>query len=307
MKNLLLLLTASAILLAGCCSLPWGPDAFALVPSDATTVTILKPDAILLDSDLSQFYAAANNGEDLNGELSRVLEGTGIDPRTVSKMVFFTVEDGGVSSAYMFQDPPRIELAEPALRSGSSWASSEYSGYSIYQSGDRSIAFVGGNVVAGDLPAVKAAIDVKNGVRQDVKQNGKIMAMLSGLEQDSPVLAASELTPAVRAKISSSQGPLDAASASLVDSAGLQIRKNSANISMRMVLSEASAEDAARVKSALYGASTLLSAMADNGGALKSFLNKLQVSESGNAISISVETTADEVRAVKAELASVGA
>ena len=307
MKNILLLLAASALFIAGCCSLPGGPDAVALVPYDAKVVAILKPDAILLDSDFSQFYAEANNGKDLTNELSGVLEGTEIDPRTVSKMVFFSIEDGNISSAYMFQDPPGIGSAESALRSNSAWTSLEYNGYPIYQSGERSIAFVGGNVVAGGLPALKAVIDVKNGMKLDLAQNQKMMGMLNALDQGAPVIIASELTPAVRAQIASSQGPLNSAAASMVDSASLQVKKGGTGISLKIALSAGNPADAFALKGAIYGASTLLTSMAEDGGALKGFLNMMSVGESGSTITISVETTADELRSVKAEMDRAGA
>ena len=295
-----------AFLFAGCCSLPWGADALAVTPASSGSIAIILPDVLLLDSDLSQAYSAINGGQEIGDEMGALLLGTGVDPRTVPKAVRFTISENSGSMAYIFQDPPGISSAESALASSGAWERTEYGGHPVFRSASRHVSFVGGNIVAGDEAAVKAAINVKNGILRDVRENYALMGMMGRLDQSAPAIIASEMTPESRSSLSSLPGSLDYSGLSAIDSAGLELKRNSANISIRLFFSIGTSEGRASFKSAAYEASTRLASMAEEGGALKRLLNKIEVGEDSECVTLSVETTGAEFRAAKQEIDRAG-
>ena len=296
----------TALLFAGCCALPWGADALAVTPADSASIAVILPEVLLLDSDLSQAYSAVNGGQDIGDEMGALLLGTGIDPRTVSKAVRFAIEENGASSACVFQDPPGIASAESALASSNAWERTEYGGHSIFRSASRHVAFVGGNIVAGDENAVKASIDVMNGRNKDVRENSALMGMIGRFDQSAPALIASEITPSVRESLASLQGSTDYSGLSAPDSAGLELKGANGNVSIRILFSIGTAEARTSFKSAIYGISTRLSSMAEEDGALKRFLGKISVNDDPDGVSMLIETTGPEIRAVKQELDRAG-
>ncbi len=303
----LLLLAALALLISGCCSLPFSPDAFSLVPSDATVVAVFKLDTVLTGDDLSQAYAAASGWDSLSGRLGRLLEGTGLDPRTVQKAAFFTIEANGSYSAFILQNPADMAAGEAAVRANSSWLASSYRDTTVFQRGGTNLAFVSGCVVAGDAPAVKAAIDVKAGTRGNAAQNAKIMGVLNEMDSSSEILVASAITPTVRSGLASAVGPLGSDAFASLDSAGLQMKENASGVAVKALLRVDTPENAVLLREKAVTAISLLNAMAPAGGRLGPFLAKIQVTSSGNSSYISVVTTGEELRAVKAELDRIGA
>ena len=297
-----LALLASALLIFGCCIPGGAAEPFDLVPASAASVAVLSPSAILSDPDFAYFYSRANQNMSISSEFAKAEELTGIQMRTVTREVMFSIGTGaGRRSAAFLKGGFDASAAEQRIRSDPSWSASDYQGYSVFRKPgeENAIAFIDGSLLVGSPSAVQAAIDVKKGA-PSIRSNERLMGIFSRLNETAELVYVSEpgfLPPQL------SQPPLNASFAGLVRASGISISKRLQAVGVKAVLAADSPSDAGAIRGSL---STLFSfasvTFASPGSRLGALISGISVSSDGNYVAVSLSATVDDLKAAESEL-----
>ncbi len=176
-----LLVVCSLLLLAllafASCSVD-NPSAVTLVPASANIVVKIQVDQILSNPALKKTYdelakVKSSWPQTADDALNQLLQNTGVDPYTISVVVFFAdIESAnstqntyeGIIASGSFNESTIIAKIEQNTEQG--MTGSDYKGFKVYSSveGKFEIVFIDqGQIIMGTAKAVRDIIDIING------------------------------------------------------------------------------------------------------------------------------------------------
>lgn len=308
---LMLIALLATSLVVGCAGVPPAITAIDLVPQQANFVASIQISRILSDADLIAAYNEAAKGRDqpqtFDELLNQVEEATGIDPRDFSEAVIFgDTESLGESGAqYLgaivtgtFDTEALIESIEQAI--GEEMTTTDYKGYQIYSitidSDEAALCFLSDDsFVCGSVAAVKDVIDVKEGAPC---LSGPIAEAYDSLG-DVWIKAAAEVPEEAMAQIPEAEIPIGLEAFWDVQVVGFGFNKVGQLLSAQLKLyfsSSASAADAETMINSLISFIPIMMPPGEIPPEVIALLDGLDVSRSGQWVTISLQTTVTEVQ-----------
>jgi len=296
-----------AAVIFGCVTSPFQKsEPYDLVPSTATSIAILSPAALLSDPDFAYFYAKANHNKTIESEFAPLERVTGLQMRNVTGAVLFTMGTGsGRKTTAFLKGGFDSTGLEQRFRSDASWSGTDYNGYTVFKkTGEpNAVTFIDDITVVGEPSAVQAAIDVKKGNLQNVRENVQLSGVLSKLNESADAVVATTSLGDMPSVLSGA--PLNASFLSGVQASGAHISKRAHDFDVKAVLLTGSPSDANRIQGSLntmMGFASLL--FAQPGSSLASIVSKTSIGTDGEYVVITLTTNVDELKAAEAELDS---
>jgi len=303
-----------AALLFGCCGLTdfFTPEKqpLELVPDEASMIAFMKLSQILNDPDLQNLYFEMNQGKTLDDAFSELEADTGVDLRKVDSAVAVQLESPGTTSnAFILKgkDISLQEVAEFHAAASAVWTASEYEGVRVYlsSSSGEAVAIVSGNVVAGDLDAVKAII-LKSKSSQGT-QTPEMQArdkVTQKLDLNSTMWFFRVMGPGDTAVLGEDPTGLLNQTISFddVEAAGAHLNKQGDSVEIKMVFLASSSSQASKIASEVNAFKGLALFFTEPGSSLRSVMTKLTAGSSGETAFIGLDSNVSELRGLKAEL-----
>ncbi|NYZ79370.1 hypothetical protein H0N99_04450 [Candidatus Micrarchaeota archaeon] len=314
-----ILLVFALLLLAGCLCpylLGGSKDVLELVPKSANVVLIVRPSAILNDSDLSSLY---NYGGTAYNK-QRIETTTGIDPTKIDRIVLFTEVNSLKSTdnsygAFIARGTMDKNTVLDKMRVDNYVTQLSYGGQDLYEisskqsPGDVSyFSFLDSStLVGGTKEAVEDSIDTNAGKMDSVKTRQNLSQIYDALDKNSLIILLMDIPQQMKREISqslSSQPNFQALSQ--IDCIGLSAVKNSKNINIKMLVTADDASSATDVSDAFDKGLSTLKGVAPAGSTIETIANKLSVDAKGVTVTVNLQTTSNELNSLIGELSSLG-
>jgi hypothetical protein len=317
MKKVILMLILTLFIL-GCCGITWpgsSKDEFDMIPKTANVVIILKPSLALNDSDFKSL-----SGNALDSAMSQVEGTTGINFRTVDRLIIFTSVDSfnQESTYYGYIAKGTIDQSQilEKIKQNNTVTNLDYGGRVMYEisptetsSNETYLSFIGDNIlVAGSKEAVQDLIDVDTGKLDSVDTRGNLTTLYKDLGKDSLFLFMAESSPNIKREISD-QGSqystmIDLQPLSQVDSLGLSLDKAGKNIDLKMFVLTDQAAGASGVVRVLDKVISIVRSMPSSGSSVKNLLAKVHIGSDQSEVSFNVSSTINELKAAYKEIST---
>ncbi len=281
--------------------------AIELVPQDANLIANIQISKIINDQDLRDAYDKAKKepGQPQTAEeaLNELVRKTGVDLRDFSQaLVFADVTAVGQAGYVAVIIEGTVNegqfIGNIEQKTGEEFSTSDYKGYKLYidEKDEFGITFLSDRMLLlGPTKAIKDAIDVSKGVREQV--SGIILDTYNRLD-DALIKVAFELPEEARRALTEEpvpdEVPISLGSFADIDILGFALNKEAETITIQInphFLSSDSAEDA---KDTLSGAISLLKGMFEI-PEIKELLGKIEVSVADSWMTIAFEITLSEI------------
>ncbi|MFH1448582.1 MAG: hypothetical protein ABIG39_07000 [Candidatus Micrarchaeota archaeon] len=323
MKRYLLAIFAT-MLLFGCFGGPGGE--LNLIPDKANTYIVFKPSEILSDKEFMESVTTAGQQGDFMTELERMEEESGVNPYKLTKATIF-LDSERVSGDYEYWG--LIVLGEfdeqkviSKLKEKGTLKEEQYGGFTIYttpanykipaeeivdlppRDSGASLAFINsGTFISGTMEALKDSIDVKNGKRQPLKDEG-LDRVTTSVDKDAMLMLAIKVPAALEEEASdmSSSGPFDFSAFSKTTYLALSYGKAESQVSIKVSMLFKTPADATKVTELVEGLLLMSSSMLEDGSESKKLLKNIELSSSGDRFSISLDTTTEQLEKISDEL-----
>jgi len=302
------------LLLLGCCGfIPWGgsKDEFEMIPKSANAVVILKPSFILNDSDLSSLYSSSS---EINSEMSRAEETTGINPEKIDRLVLFFELDsltqqsesygGFIASGAIDKD----KILEK-MKLNNVVTELNYNNHVMYEVSPEEMpenktyfAFIGGNIISGGNvlvggteEAVKDSIDLDAGKGESIRSRGNLSRIYDNFDKNSFFIFMIESSQDIKQSMNTGLGPLNLSALSHTDSLGLSVNKAGHDIDFKLMLLADGATGANNISKLLEKTISLVKGVSKSGSSLETVLTNIKIKTTGTEVSVSLTSTIDEL------------
>jgi len=313
-----IILVFALLLLAGCVCpyLPGGSkDELELVPSSANVVIIVRPSAILNDSDLSQLYSS-NGG---TASIQNIQTSTGIDPTKIDRFVLFTQinslqSTGNSYGGFIARGTIDQNSVLDKMRVDNDVTQLSYGGQTIYEMSSKQspenityFSFLDSStLVGGTKQVVEDSIDTNAGKMDNVLTRQNLSQTYNTFDKNSLVIILMDVPPQLKSDISQSlSSQPDYASLSQIDCLGLSAVKNSGTININTLITADDAASATGVSDALDKGLSTFKGVVPSGSTMQAVANKMDVVSKGATVTVSFSTTANELNSLMNEFSSM--
>jgi hypothetical protein len=308
---------ALALLLAGCV-LPWGgtKDELEMVPKSANAVAIIRPSAMLNDSDFVSFYTS---NKEMTSEMERVETTTGVDPAKIERIVLFFKFDsftemtenygGFVAKGTIDKDKVLEKMKVNNYVTQISYGNHVMYEISSKETPDNKSYFFfpsDGILIGGTRNAVEDSIDLNNGKAENVKIRQKLSQTYDMLDKKSMLMLLMETSESMKGEISKSQEKsFNIKALSHMDCLGFSLAKEGKNVNLTLITLADDATGANGI-SKLFDKSLLaVKGVAPSGSAMESILEKMKFEVNGDKVTANLPSTFNELTEFYDELSAM--
>jgi hypothetical protein len=312
MKKILLVL---ALLLLAICVWPWGgsKDALDLVPKSANSVIITRPSPMLNDPDILSFY---NSSQTAAYEIKRVEATTGINETKIDRLVLFFNFDSFKRSndsygGFILSGSIDKDRVLQSMRLNNEVTEMSYGNHAFYEvypkqnPGNMSyFSFLDDStLVGGTKQAVEDSIDVSSGKLESVKARQKLAQTYGALDKQSLLIFLLDVSPNMKREMNNTPGNQSTSRAfSHIDCMGLSFAKDGKDINIKLLVNTEDAVSANDVSNALGDSLYSLNGIAPRGSTLEKIIKKVNIAAKGNIVTMTLQTTFDELKNLQNEL-----
>lgn len=315
MKKITLLL--AVLLLAGCCGFLFQSapkEVLSLVPKTANTVIIIRPSAILNDSDISSSFSSPDQ---MSSKLGSLKQTSGLNMSQIDQIVLFLKIDsiqGEVTYAGF--------IARGVIDNNSVIQSMEVDDYVTQTNyGDQVMYEItskndptnktyacfldSSTLVGGTKEAVQDTIDVNSGKLDNVKANPNFNETYNALDNSSLAIMLMDLTP-LKGGISQSVGN-DTSSQSLshLDYLGITFAKQEKNVNITILLTAEDSATASDLSDQTTKSLTGIEGMVKAGSPIDTIAREVNVNSNGKIVKITLSSNIDDLKSLANTLQSM--
>ena len=305
-----------ALLIFGCCSiLPWSSskDEFEMIPKTANAVVIIKPSSILNDTDLKSISSS-----EIDNELERVQETTGIDPQTIDRFIlFFKLDSFNQQSltyyGFIAKGAINKDRVLGKMRVDGTVNELNYDDRVMYEMSPNHTPqdktyfyFINSNtLIGGSKEAVEDSVALDTGKGESIKSRPSLTKLYNELGRDSMfvllVQSSSNINHELNREFASS---INITALSHMDSIGLSLNKVEKNVALNMIILADDSAGANDISELLSNVLSIAKGMSNSSSSLGSLLEKISIAPTGNEVSVTFSSTFSKLKAAYNELST---
>jgi hypothetical protein len=314
MKKITLVL--AFLLIAGCCALlPLGgaKDEIELVPKTANIVVILRPSALINDSDFSSIYDS-NGG--MTSQITKFEDTSGIDPAKIDRVVFFSSINSFQHAdfsygAFIMRGTMDKDKILTNMRTDNSVTETSYGGQTLYEltpndtpENKSYYCFLDANtLLGGTKKAVQDSIDTNAGKMNSVKTRQNLSSIYDSFDKNSLAILLMDISSGMKNDISGSiPEQLNATSLSHMNSLGVSVAREASDINFTVMMVAENAHSASDLSTFFGNTASLLKGVVKSGSTEETFLNDLNIKKKGDAVTLSLLTTSYDFQNLRDEM-----